>query len=211
MKIIESTYDPRSEYYDLMRRESVPADELMGRRMEIGVVAVLGAAAGEAQLVPDHARVGLRRRARDRAGRAGVGVLRVARPDAGAGLRPAPGLTRALVVAAAVVLSVHLVQHVVEGIPAPEWFFGLGVFGAAGLWATAALWPRGSQGAQTAVLAILGFGLVWGGLAMHLADAIDDGLTVTHATGIVAGLLGVAMLAAAVNRWFGVARPRRPA
>ncbi|HSK50854.1 MAG TPA: AarF/ABC1/UbiB kinase family protein, partial [Solirubrobacterales bacterium] len=42
MKIIESTHDPRSEYYDLMRRESIPADELMGRRMEIGVVAVLG-------------------------------------------------------------------------------------------------------------------------------------------------------------------------
>ncbi len=42
MKIIESTQDPRSEYYDLMRRESVPADELMGRRMEVGVVAVLG-------------------------------------------------------------------------------------------------------------------------------------------------------------------------
>jgi len=42
MKIIESTNDPRSEYYDLMRRESVPADELMGRRMEVGVVAVLG-------------------------------------------------------------------------------------------------------------------------------------------------------------------------
>ena len=42
MKIIESTHDPRSEYYDLMRRESVPAEELMGRRMELGVVAVLG-------------------------------------------------------------------------------------------------------------------------------------------------------------------------
>ena len=42
MKIIESTNDPRSEYFDLMRRESMPADELMGRRMEIGVVAVLG-------------------------------------------------------------------------------------------------------------------------------------------------------------------------
>ncbi len=42
MKIIESTQDPRSEYYDLMRRESLPANELMGRRMEIGVVAVLG-------------------------------------------------------------------------------------------------------------------------------------------------------------------------
>jgi predicted unusual protein kinase regulating ubiquinone biosynthesis (AarF/ABC1/UbiB family) len=42
MKIIESTHDPRSEYYDLMRRESIPAEELMGRRMELGVVAVLG-------------------------------------------------------------------------------------------------------------------------------------------------------------------------
>ncbi len=42
MKIIESTNDPRSEFYDLMRRESLPAEELMFRRMEIGVVAVLG-------------------------------------------------------------------------------------------------------------------------------------------------------------------------
>jgi predicted unusual protein kinase regulating ubiquinone biosynthesis (AarF/ABC1/UbiB family) len=42
MKVIESTSDPRSEYYDLMRRESLPAQELMGRRMETGVLAVLG-------------------------------------------------------------------------------------------------------------------------------------------------------------------------
>lgn len=42
MKVIESTSDPRSEYYELMRRESVPAEELMGRRMEVGVLAVLG-------------------------------------------------------------------------------------------------------------------------------------------------------------------------
>ena len=41
MKVIESTSDPRSEYYDLIRRESLPADELMGRRMETGVLAVL--------------------------------------------------------------------------------------------------------------------------------------------------------------------------
>ena len=41
MKVIESTTDPRSEYYSLMRRESVPADELMGRRMETGLLAVL--------------------------------------------------------------------------------------------------------------------------------------------------------------------------
>jgi predicted unusual protein kinase regulating ubiquinone biosynthesis (AarF/ABC1/UbiB family) len=42
MGIIESIHDPRSQYFDLIRRESVPAEELMGRRMEIGVVAVLG-------------------------------------------------------------------------------------------------------------------------------------------------------------------------
>jgi predicted unusual protein kinase regulating ubiquinone biosynthesis (AarF/ABC1/UbiB family) len=41
MKVIASTSDPRSEYYSLMRRESLPADELMGRRMETGVLAVL--------------------------------------------------------------------------------------------------------------------------------------------------------------------------
>jgi predicted unusual protein kinase regulating ubiquinone biosynthesis (AarF/ABC1/UbiB family) len=41
MKVIESTSDPRSEWYALMRRESIPADELMGRRMETGVLAVL--------------------------------------------------------------------------------------------------------------------------------------------------------------------------
>jgi predicted unusual protein kinase regulating ubiquinone biosynthesis (AarF/ABC1/UbiB family) len=41
MRVIEATSDPRSEYYDLMRRESIPAEELMGRRMETGVLAVL--------------------------------------------------------------------------------------------------------------------------------------------------------------------------
>jgi predicted unusual protein kinase regulating ubiquinone biosynthesis (AarF/ABC1/UbiB family) len=41
MKMIEATSDPRSEYFDLVRRESVPAEELMGRRMETGVMAVL--------------------------------------------------------------------------------------------------------------------------------------------------------------------------
>ena len=42
MKVITAISDPRSEYYDLMRRENVPANELMGRRMETGVMAVLG-------------------------------------------------------------------------------------------------------------------------------------------------------------------------
>jgi predicted unusual protein kinase regulating ubiquinone biosynthesis (AarF/ABC1/UbiB family) len=42
MRAIGAASDPRSEYYDLMRRENVPANELMGRRMELGMLAVLG-------------------------------------------------------------------------------------------------------------------------------------------------------------------------
>ena len=41
MKVIEVTSDPRSDFYDLIRKESLPADELMGRRMETGLLAVL--------------------------------------------------------------------------------------------------------------------------------------------------------------------------
>jgi predicted unusual protein kinase regulating ubiquinone biosynthesis (AarF/ABC1/UbiB family) len=42
MSVISAVSDPRSDFYALMRRESVPANQLMGRRMEIGVLAVLG-------------------------------------------------------------------------------------------------------------------------------------------------------------------------
>ena len=42
MNAIAAVTDPRSEFYDLMRRENMPANELMGRRMETGVLAVLG-------------------------------------------------------------------------------------------------------------------------------------------------------------------------
>src|SRR3954462_12573659 len=42
MTAIESMTDPRSEFYDLMRQQSLPADELMGQRMQTGVLAVLG-------------------------------------------------------------------------------------------------------------------------------------------------------------------------
>ena len=42
MSVITAISDPRSDFYALMRRENVPANELMGRRMEIGVLAVLG-------------------------------------------------------------------------------------------------------------------------------------------------------------------------
>lgn len=42
MRAIAAVSDPRSEFYSLMRRENLPANELMGRRMESGVLAVLG-------------------------------------------------------------------------------------------------------------------------------------------------------------------------
>jgi hypothetical protein len=42
MEAIAAVTDPRSQFYSLMRRENVPANELMGRRMESGVLAVLG-------------------------------------------------------------------------------------------------------------------------------------------------------------------------
>jgi predicted unusual protein kinase regulating ubiquinone biosynthesis (AarF/ABC1/UbiB family) len=42
MAVISAISDPRSDFYALMRRENVPANELMGRRMEVGVLAVLG-------------------------------------------------------------------------------------------------------------------------------------------------------------------------
>jgi predicted unusual protein kinase regulating ubiquinone biosynthesis (AarF/ABC1/UbiB family) len=42
MSVITAISDPRSDFYAVMRRENVPANELMGRRMEVGVLAVLG-------------------------------------------------------------------------------------------------------------------------------------------------------------------------
>jgi predicted unusual protein kinase regulating ubiquinone biosynthesis (AarF/ABC1/UbiB family) len=42
MEAIAAVSDPRSDFYDMMRRENLPANELMGRRMESGVLAVLG-------------------------------------------------------------------------------------------------------------------------------------------------------------------------
>ncbi|HVW19001.1 MAG TPA: AarF/ABC1/UbiB kinase family protein, partial [Solirubrobacteraceae bacterium] len=42
MTAMEAMTDPRSEFYDLLRHESLPADELMGQRMQTGVLAVLG-------------------------------------------------------------------------------------------------------------------------------------------------------------------------
>ena len=42
MESIAAVSDPRSDFYRVMRRENLPANELMGRRMESGVLAVLG-------------------------------------------------------------------------------------------------------------------------------------------------------------------------
>jgi predicted unusual protein kinase regulating ubiquinone biosynthesis (AarF/ABC1/UbiB family) len=42
MEAITAVSDPRSSFYRVMRRENLPANELMGRRMESGVLAVLG-------------------------------------------------------------------------------------------------------------------------------------------------------------------------
>jgi hypothetical protein len=42
MTAMAAMTDPRSEFYDLVRQQSLPADELMGQRMQTGVLAVLG-------------------------------------------------------------------------------------------------------------------------------------------------------------------------
>jgi predicted unusual protein kinase regulating ubiquinone biosynthesis (AarF/ABC1/UbiB family) len=42
MDAITAVSDPRSQFFRLMRRENLPANELMGRRMESGLMAVLG-------------------------------------------------------------------------------------------------------------------------------------------------------------------------
>ena len=90
MKMIEVTSDPRSDFYDLVRKEAIPADELMGRRMETGPAGRPRPAAGEGQLAPDHARVGLRGPALDGAGRGGVALLRTAGNLANPGLQRPP-------------------------------------------------------------------------------------------------------------------------
>jgi predicted unusual protein kinase regulating ubiquinone biosynthesis (AarF/ABC1/UbiB family) len=41
-RVVGAISDPRSEFFKLMRKERMPADELLGRRMETGVLAVLG-------------------------------------------------------------------------------------------------------------------------------------------------------------------------
>lgn len=42
MRVLAAASDPRSDFFLLMRKEGLPADELLGRRMETGLLAVLG-------------------------------------------------------------------------------------------------------------------------------------------------------------------------
>ena len=68
--------DPRSSHFGQMRHETLPADHLFGRRVEMLTLAVLVAAARARQLPPDRARVDVRRAARHRARPPGGRVLR---------------------------------------------------------------------------------------------------------------------------------------
>ena len=87
MRAIAAVSDPRSEFYDLMRRENLPANELMGRRMESGVLAVLG----QLNATRNWYRIGrewwFADEPDDRARPRGVGLLRVARRAAGQEVR----------------------------------------------------------------------------------------------------------------------------
>ena len=78
MDAISAVSDPRSEFFDLMRRENVPANELMGRRMEVGVMAVLGQLTATRNWYAHRPRVVVRRRAGHGARATGAGLLRVA-------------------------------------------------------------------------------------------------------------------------------------
>ena len=68
--------DPRSEHFGQMRHETLPADHIFGRRVEMLTLAVLGQLRAQRQLAPDRPRVDVRRRARDRAGSPRGRVLR---------------------------------------------------------------------------------------------------------------------------------------
>ena len=73
--------DPRSSHFGQMRHETLPADHLFGRRVEMLTLAVLSQLRAHGNFHRDRARVDLRRRARDGARPPGGRVLR---PRAGA-------------------------------------------------------------------------------------------------------------------------------
>ena len=68
--------DPRSQHFGQMRHETLPADHLFGRRVEMLTLAVLSQLRCHAELPPDRARVDVRRPAGHRARAAGGRLLR---------------------------------------------------------------------------------------------------------------------------------------
>ncbi len=62
--------DPRSTHFRTMRHQDMNPEHLMGRRLELLVLAVLGELRGERQLAPHRPRVDVWRRAGDGAGQA---------------------------------------------------------------------------------------------------------------------------------------------
>ena len=68
--------DPRSSHFGQMRHETLPADHIFGRRVEMLTLAVLAQLRRLRQLAPDRPRVDVRRRARHRARPPGGRVLR---------------------------------------------------------------------------------------------------------------------------------------
>ena len=72
--------DPRSEHFGQMRHETLPADHIFGRRVEMLTLAVLGQLRAHGQLAPDRPRVDVRRRPGDRARPRGDRLLPPLRP-----------------------------------------------------------------------------------------------------------------------------------
>ena len=72
--------DPRSRFWDMMRRQTVPPDAMFARRMEALTLGGAGPARGDRELAPDRPRVAVRRPAGDGAGRGGGRLLRLGQP-----------------------------------------------------------------------------------------------------------------------------------
>ena len=69
--------DPRSSHFGQMRHETLPADHLFGRRVELLTLAVLSQLEAHGELAPDRARVDVQGAAGDRPRPLGSGLLRL--------------------------------------------------------------------------------------------------------------------------------------
>ena len=78
-QVLIDVSDPRSRFFDIMRRQTVPPDAMFARRMEALTMAVLGQLERDRELAPDRPRVAVRRPAGDGAGGGGGRVLRLGR------------------------------------------------------------------------------------------------------------------------------------